>query len=325
MTSLVEFLMRNRLDPADPFAMSPAPPETARGYSHDYPREMMPLDIARAMMPPGSRPQVPSAQSDDYWRLPSKWEVVASMMGPRIPGKLPTRLPTKPAPPSADDAYITAYHGSPSDFDEFVTPAFFADKAGVAQIYRREGGGQDNLNKLGGFTTPTGWYEAHGALDEAGQNKAKAIELLAQKIKGLSPETLAPHYQHHMQKRGLLGVLLGRPNKLDPSFERWAQDYAATNQAAVDYLKSGSPLGKVYEARLPRPTAHYHGNQKDDIAKALAEGHKVITWGSGRGHRQGDEIIALDKSVIEILRKYAAPPAIAAPALASILQDQQSQ
>ena len=232
-----------------------------------------------------------------------------------IPGakRAPVRIP--------NPARIRAWHGSPRDFDKFVTPAFFADTPGIAQIYRKEGGGYDNLNGLGSrVETPSGWYQAHEALDLAQQNKAKAIDLLIEKIRGLAPATLAPHYQQHYQQRGLLDVLLGRPARLDPQFEAWAKDYAAQQQAAIDFLGSGAPLGKIYEAELPKPTAHYYGNQKQDIADAIANGHKVITWGNARGPTPGDEIIALDPNVIDILRKYAMPPAIAAPALATALQ-----
>ena len=54
--------------------------EALAGYSRDYPRELIPLDIARAVVPPGSRPQVPSAKSDEYWRLPSQAELAMAFM-----------------------------------------------------------------------------------------------------------------------------------------------------------------------------------------------------------------------------------------------------
>ena len=220
---------------------------------------------------------------------------------------------------------INAYHGSQRDFDKFTTPAFFADNKHVAQLYRREGGGDDNLNGLGANRTPDGWYQAHGALDSSGQDRTKAIALLEQEIAGLSPETLAPHYQHHMQ-RGLIDKLLGLRGKLDPEFQRWAQGYAADKQAAIDFLHSGSPLGKVYEVKLPAPTAHYYGDQARDIRNATAKGHKVITWGGERGPSAGDEIIALDPNVIEILRKYGLIGSAAAPAtLSNVLAEDGQQ
>ena len=166
------------------------------------------------------------------------------------------------------------------------------------------------MNGLGGYNTPEGWYLAHGALDRAGQNKAKAIEALEQEIKELS--TPLPH---HYQGRSLVDVVLGRPAKLTPEFEDFVQRHTALNRAGIDYLKSGAPTGKVYEAELPRPTAHYDGDQAADIADAIAKGHKVITW----GRKDAGEIIALDKNVIDILRKYGIAAPIAGTAIADIL------
>ena len=219
-------------------------------------------------------------------------------------------IPGAKLPRSANP--IKAYHGSPHDFDKFKTPAFFSRSEGVARQYRNDGGGQDNLNGLGGYNTPEGWYWAHRALDRAGQNKAKAIEALEQEIKAFS----TPHPRDY-QSRNLVDAVLGRPAKLRPEFEDFVQRHTAVNRAGIDYLKSDAPLGKIYEAEMPRPTAHYDGDQAADIADAIAKGHKVITW----GRKGAGEIIALDKNVINILRKYG----IAGPTAASILAQHESE
>ena len=289
----------------------PDPLSNPRGYIGDYlrrqGREPSP-DLANALAREPSSSGIGSAalaNQEPNWlgqalqHAPPEAMFAANFIAPNV------RLPRVQSP-------IKAYHGSPHDFDEFKTPAFFSRNEGIARQYRRDGGGQDNLNGLGGYNTPEGWYLAHGALDRAGQNKTKAIEALEQEIKEFS--TPLPH---HYQGRSLVDIALGRPAKLTPEFEEFVQRHTALNRAGIDYLKSGAPLGKVYEAELPRPTAHYDGDQAADIADAIAKGHKVITWG---GKETSGEIVALDKNVIDIIRKYGiAAPIAGAPTLANIL------
>ncbi len=161
------------------------------------------------------------------------------------------------------------------------------------------------MNGLGGYETPEGWYRAHGAMDRAGQDRAKAIALLEQDTKELA----TPSQQWHYQPRGFLDKLLRRPAEVTPDFLDFVQRHGAFNQSGIDFLKSGAPLGKVYEVELPRPTANYNGDQQAAaIADAMAKGHKVISFYE-RGPDSG-EIAALDKNVINILRKYG----IAGPA-----------
>ncbi len=258
--------------------------------------------------------------------LPYNAARAAAELGPNIYNRLPgatarnaaelmaMALPIpgmKRAPLGGDK--IKAWHGSPKDFTEFVTPAFFSSREGIAQLYRRDAGGQDNMNGLGGYEAPEGWYWAHGAMDRAGQDRARAIALLAQDTETLSK----PTQQWHYQPRGFLDKLLGRQPEVTQDFRDFVQRHSALNQSGIDFLKSGAPLGKIYEVELPRPTANYNGDQQAAIADAMAKGHKVITF-YNRGPDSG-EIAALDKNVINILRKYGIATPVAGASLADML------
>jgi hypothetical protein len=178
---------------------------------------------------------------------------------------------------------IRAYHGSPSEFDRFVTPAFFSRSEREARRYRDEGGSGYNFNGMAG-DIPPGWYYANRAFDEAGQDRIRAIALLRSAIESAS----------------------GRPGEIMPRL------------AAIEHLQAGRPLGRIYEAQLPGPTAHYNSevnpNQDAILAHAIARGHNVITMGD---HIPGtaSEIIALNPDVIAILRRYGWMPPVAAPIL----------
>jgi hypothetical protein len=66
-------------------------------------------------------------------------------------------------------------------------------------------------------------------------------------------------------------------------------------------------------------------DQAEDIADAVARGHKVITWG-GRQADDTSEIIALDPTVINILRRYGiAAPVAGGAAAASLMGNRPAQ
>ncbi len=206
---------------------------------------------------------------------------------------------------------ITAYHGSPRrDIEEFVTPTFFSPKEGIAKSYRNDGGGMDNLNGLGATDIPRGYYGASSAMEKAGNDRARAIELLHSEMR----DWATPHPEFDYMPRSLVDVLLGRPKQLKPGVQSMLDNQRDHYQSGIDYLQSNGPVGMVYKVELPEPTAHYDGVQKKDIADAIAKGHKVITWGGSAD--QGGEIIALDKTVIKILEKYGMAGAAALPGLA---------
>ena len=182
---------------------------------------------------------------------------------------------------------IKAYHGSRQDFDAFETPAFFSTKEGIANRYRMHGGGGDNIN--GKYNEPPpGYILAVDHYLDNGKDKDAARNAL---------------HASRMQ---------ARKNGLVPDEEF---------QAALDYLQSGKTLGTSYEVRLPEPDYTYpfleSPDQKQAIADAMAKGHKVI------GLYGGDELVALDPSVINIVRKYSNAPDPNTAAILAILAAQQ--
>jgi hypothetical protein len=217
--------------------------------------------------------------------------------------------------------HMAAWHGSPvRDITEFKTPTFMATE-GVARLYRKEGGGGDNLNGKGGwFNAPEGWYSAHDALDRpsVGQDRTKAIEHLRREIKDY--DDLMRGRAENWQKQSWLQRWRGEPKQLNPDVADFLKRHAADKEAGISYLESGKPLGAVYETRIPKPTGHYNRNQREDIQKAIAEGHKVITWG-GNYPDGAHELVVLDPKVIQIIRQYGMAGAIPAAGVAAMAGD----
>lgn len=215
---------------------------------------------------------------------------------------------------------ITAYHGSPYEFEKFQTPAFFDSSEGIAKQYRRDYGGGDNLNGLGGKEGPQGYYRAHLALDENNQDRQSAIKSLQEAIS--SPQIP----DHFYEKQSFVDRWLNRPKMLTPSGRQALERSKNWDQGGLDYLQSGAPAGKIYEVSIPAPTANYGWDmsQEELIKDAIAKGHKVVTLGSdkvGLG-----EIIVTDPSVIEILRKYGLVGALGAGSAANgLLPDKSEQ
>lgn len=213
---------------------------------------------------------------------------------PKQPPQALANALAAPLPPRVENP-IKAYHGSPrSDINEFATPAFFSKQEGVARTYRDEGGGLDNLNGLGGKEPSIGYLMARYALNEAGDDLAKARTYLQSKY------------------------VDGYNNSLQPTeqMRRFHDDALA----GISYLNSDAPKGGMYEVALPEPTAHFTGNQAQAIEQAKRDGHKVISWGPS-----GNELIALDKGVIDILRKYGLLGPVAAGATANALMGDKDQ
>ncbi len=137
-----------------------------------------------------------------------------------------------------------------------------------------------------GQGVPREYYAASQAYKDAGDNIDGALKILSQKS-ATAPEIAREYYQK-----------------------------------AADYLASGGNVGHMYEVRLPEPTKHYnrHGGDGDAAmyADAVAGGHKVISLNN-------KEVVALDKSVIEVIRKYgiaAAASMYGLEAVNSVMGDQ---
>lgn len=92
----------------------------------------------------------------------NKLGLLANFIGPGA--KLPTAAP-KPAG-------IRAYHGSPHDFDQFQTPAFFSEHEGTALFYKKQGG-SGALGPVGSHL----YRSAARAVDAYGSREAAASAL----------------------------------------------------------------------------------------------------------------------------------------------------
>ena len=190
---------------------------------------------------------------------------------------------------------ITAYHGSPHDFDEFKAPAFFYRDRGSANEYKHMGGGGDNLNSI--YKHPSipsdpegkGYHFASKAVDAAGGDRELATRnLLAEADKFRAQETPG---------RSWIDRMFGRS---DPEISAIKSRISDRYQGAAEWLQNGGSHGRLYEVKIPEPTHYikdYAGSQADALNKAKAQGHSVVGI-------HGDEIAVLDDNLISILKKY---------------------
>jgi hypothetical protein len=332
MSSLSAFLMRNKLD--------------ALGEKQEYStadvNSLMPQkpSWSSPLAGLGSYQLSQEAGAEPNWfgrnvlsNIPPEAMHAANFL---IPGKVP-RIPNP----------IKAYHGSPHDFDKFDISKigtgegnqayghglYFAEKEGVAKSYRDEL--SSPLYDGGPFRAMDGRHVAASWLDQHGGNRDAAIADLTQRVaryekagdtQGAYPERIAIA----ALRKGTEAAVSPGPGKM------YEVALHATPEQFLDFDKplSGQP-GAVREV-LPMDTwnqVHHPANRKgyndpaavDAFREAGIPGIRYLDQGS-RGAGSGtSNYVVWSPELIEILRKYAAPPAIAAPALASILQDQQSQ
>lgn len=226
-------------------------------------------------------------KSDAHRDLGTGLNMLANFVGPAV--KLPPVAPPKPQG-------IRAYHGSPHDFDTFQTPAFFTRNEAHAKQFKLGGASGESLNGLGASADGLDYFYAAQAMERAKGDKVKAIADL---------ESRALQQLHQTRVTGLPDI---------PS------DGGRLYNIAADRIRAGDPTGVMYEVSVPPPTKEYRGydTQAKVIAEAKRDGHKVISLKTGIG----DEIVALDPSVITILRKYGLlPPAALAAAGAADRQE----
>lgn len=183
-------------------------------------------------------------------------------------GKLPANALAARADAAAAQPSIRAFHGSPHDFDRFEAPAYFTPHESEARNYKNDGGSGTNLT---GKSRPVeiGYSDAAYALDDAGGNRAEAIKAIDRQLTAAK----SPMYKGADEP---------------------------TLIAAKELLKTRGEFGKMYEVRIPPPTKDFI-DPRDHAAvadSARADGHKVISFYGG------SELVALDPSVIEIIRKY---------------------
>jgi hypothetical protein len=363
MTSLADFLMRNKLD-----ALGDKPEYTTEDVNSLMPQQP---SWSSPLAGLGSYQLSQEAGAEPNWfgrnvlsNIPPEAMHAANFL---IPGKVP-RIQNP----------IKAYHGSPHDFDKFDLSKigtgegaqayghglYFAENEGVARNYRDALGAQAAAkNGTNAESLAAEWLswtkgDAKQALAIARSEAArpdygipsadliKAVELLERgdyKPPGRMYE-VALHAtpeqfldwdkplsgQSEASRRALSGV--GTASKIVPAQVQFGKGFQLEN--------SMGGLSKVYPSRAAAQAAldnmsvgmsHMNQYRPDPQAAAGAlreagiPGIRYLDQGSRGAGTGTSNYVVWSPELIEILRKYAAPPAIAAPALASILQDQQSQ
>jgi hypothetical protein len=357
MTSLADFLMRNKLD-----ALGDKPEYTTEDVNSLMPQQP---SWSSPLAGLGSYQLSQEAGAEPNWfgrnvlsNIPPEAMHAANFL---IPGKVP-RIQNP----------IKAYHGSPHDFDKFDLSKigtgegaqayghglYFAENEGVARNYRDALGAQAAAkNGTNAESLAAEWLswtkgDAKQALAIARSEAArpdygipsadliKAVELLERgdyKPPGrmyevalhATPEQFLD-WDHPIQPPGVRAkldeYLANQPEHVSPVPEwravaRKAEPLPKEIAGAAIYNRfAGAPENEIEYIRA--------GGNILQATKRMQEagipGIRYLDQGS-RGSGQGTHnYVVWSPELIEILRKYAAPPAIAAPALASILQDQQS-
>jgi hypothetical protein len=365
MTSLADFLMRNKLD-----ALGDKPEYTTADVSSLMPQQP---SWSSPLAGLGSYQLSQEAGAEPNWfgrnvlsNIPPEAMHAANFL---IPGKVP-RLPNP----------IKAYHGSPHDFDKFDLAhigkgegaqvyghgLYFAGSEEVARSYR-DGlapgfkptiNNKPFMNLTASERAVAQWIANTGAKPEeiAKIARGRAEKTMAE-AKELGLEDIGTlEAKRHLDMAEAAERLIGNPVEIShvpngrmyevalhatpEQFLDWDKPISAQSphvQRALDdnwifhtksnadrpgeyaYWGAANPL-KEYPSKDARTAAN-----SEVLREAGIPGLKYLDqWSRGAGSGTSNYVV-WSPELIEILRKYAAPPAIAAPALASILQDQQSQ
>jgi hypothetical protein len=393
MTSLADFLMRNKLD-----ALGDKPEYTTADVNSLMPQQPSWQSPLASL---GSYQLSQEAGAEPNWfgrnvlsNIPPEAMHAANFL---IPGKVP-RLPNP----------IKAYHGSPHDFDKFDLSKigtgegaqayghglYFAENEGVARSYRdalapKMNSLTDDIHRIRVGGEPIkGRFDIDQMQEFADLAKAGDVQgfrslagARADRWKRLASDPSYQFPQYARDKLDTYGALLkeldrGAPIELPhgrmyevalhatpEQFLDWDKPLSGQSEASrralsgvgtaskivpaqVQFGKgfqlenSMGGLSKVYPSRAAAQAAldnmsvgmsHMNQYRPDPQAAAGAlreagiPGIRYLDQGSRGAGTGTSNYVVWSPELIEILRKYAAPPAIAAPALASILQDQQSQ
>ncbi len=390
MTSLADFLMRNKLD-----ALGEKPEYTTADVNELMPKQP---SWSSPLAGLGSYQLSQEAGAEPNWfgrnvlsNIPPEAMHAANFL---IPGKVP-RIPNP----------IKAYHGSPHDFDKFDLSKigtgegaqayghglYFAEKPSVAESYKNVLGGREftvgdkqlytssgNASKVLD-TQSRGQTIAADALDDAfNAQSTSPAQFAANRLR--QQRRLYPEEAQHIdealkvigdwQESGGMQKLQGKMYEValhatQEQFLDWDKPLSGQTKAVRDVLpmdvwnkvhfpgrggtgydaaagqalsEAGIPgvryLDQGSRSTLARPelvtnpdgsqqwaTRNANGVLRRFSSKEAAEKF----WQDAESRGRTSNYVVWSPELIEILRKYAAPPAIAAPALASILQDQQSQ
>jgi hypothetical protein len=243
-----------------------------------------------------------------------------------IPGKVP-RIPNP----------IKAYHGSPHDFDKFDLSKvgtgegaqayghglYFAENPKVAESYKTDTGGIQVGGQHIGLPTGKAEFDAARLLKAEGGDIQRAKAAAAEMGLGADVALVFDQWQaqgvSHNPGKMYEVALHATPEQ----FIDWDKPLSGQSPIVKDAISSR--FGPEY-ARSDRLTGGQFAlgpggrNELEGIP-----GIRYLDQGSRGAGAGTSNYVVWSPELIEILRKYAAPPAIAAPALASILQDQQSQ
>jgi hypothetical protein len=282
-----------------------------------------------------------------------------------IPGKVPRiQNPIKAyhGSPHDFDKFDLSKIGTGEGAQAYGHGLYFAENEGVARGYRDALGKQNYAGKPAkdSWETSALEYIDKKVLREQGPEAA-----LSQAVKKLEDQSefYRKAYANGDPSPNLYDTAIERLKRLDPSkieppgrmyevalhatpeqFLDWDKPLSgqpAPVRAALDQAHTAATEGTskapwrfLRAAQQAKPEATVQDYLKlhygdEAAAKAFNQagipGIRYLDQGS-RGAGSGtSNYVVWSPELIEILRKYAAPPAIAAPALASILQDQQSQ
>jgi hypothetical protein len=234
------------------------------------------------------------------------------------------RLPTQKG--------ITAYHGSPHDFDRFDSSKigtgegaqayghglYFAENEGVARSYKdalaqHTVGGKpfDDLN-------PQHWAAAELAIAKGDKNAA--IAEISSRIEKLIPAYDGGERARLLRARGMLqrgeelpkaehsGKMYEVRIKADPDqFLDWDKPLKEQTQALQDAVAKAKATGK-----FPASANRYIGRTPEETAAlkdAGIPGIKYLDQGSRAGGEGTRNYVVFDADKIEILKKYGWVPA----------------
>ena len=343
MTSLADFLMRNRLD-----ALGEKPEYTTADVNSLMPAPSWKSPLAGL----GSYQLSQEAGAEPNWfgrnvlsNIPPEAMHAANFL---IPGKVP-RIPNP----------IKAYHGSPHDFDKFDLSKigtgegaqayghglYFAEKEGVARWYRNELAKQqrdarrnlaDDKSEAAREIPRALW---NTVFPDPTMNRAEARQYLKDvtadyrrardELKTRAPVENGRMYEVALHATPEQFLDWDKPlTAQSPQVKAALTDLGIgpdlyENRSLMRRILNRAPAGEDALVALSRQT------DTDITSQALGRrdvlGTRYLDQGS-RGAGSGtSNFVVWSPEIIEILRKYGLAPAIAAPSLASVLQDQESQ
>lgn len=281
---------------------------------------------------------------DALQKVPPEVMFLANFMGPKAP---PPRVPNP----------IKAYHGSPHDFDKFDLSKigtgegaqaygfghYFAENEGVARSYRDALSG-NRLKDGTPFNEKDPAHWAADAMQRAGGDRAKALEVITADMTPDLKVYEGAHYQRLLRARALLEhgaevPEMGRGKMYEVAihatpdqFLDWDKPLSQQSEAVRNLINEHPRMGPAVKEWAAREDGKGSAvwRAADELTKDEARasealknagipGIRYLDQGSrGAGHGTSNFVV-FDPSIIEILRKYGLLGPIAAGAVANSL------